>query len=196
MKKAILIQEYTPAWAAEFLLLKQLYLHHLGDKLLAIEHVGSTAVPGLCAKPVIDVDLVIKDQSVLKEIIPLLETLGYIFKGEVGIPDRFVFGQTHPWVPQEGSGKLWMKHHLYVCIAGSMALRNHLSLRDALIADPTLATAYGELKKDLAQRTTDMEDYVMGKTSFIAQILAAKGMGTSELSAIAEQNKKVINPKG
>lgn len=191
-RKSILIKDYTPEWARQFELLRKVYVEHLGEKIMAVEHVGSTAVPGLCAKPVIDIDMVINDQSVLAEIIPLLAALGYEYKGEVGIPDRFVFRPNDTSLPKDGSGSVWPKHHLYACIAGSAALRNHLLLRAALRADPALTTAYGQLKRKLAKSAANMDEYVMGKTSFITQLLAAQGMSPAELSAIAEQNKSVI----
>lgn len=181
--KPILLVSYTHEWAVEFARLKNLYLHHLSDKIVSVEHVGSTAVPRLCAKPVIDIDIVIDSTEELSHIIPILVGLGYQYLGEVAIPERFVFR------PPSSSA---IKHHLYCCIKGSAALRNHLILRNALRNDNALAEAYAVLKRNLALSSRNMTEYVMGKTAFIAKVLSAGGMSHSELEAIAEQNKSVI----
>lgn len=191
-KKPIVIVEYDPQWQVQFSLLRELYIGLLDDKLMAVEHVGSTAVEGLCAKPVIDIDLVIEGVAELEGIIPILCGLGYEYLGVVSIPDRFVFRPVGSSVPRDGSAKVWPKHHLYACIEGSTALVNHILLRDSLREDSSLLSAYATLKKRLALESPDMDGYVMGKTDFICGILRAKGMTFSELSAIAEQNKTVI----
>ena len=190
-KNTIVISEYSNEWKIQFDLLKQVYLNHLDHLAISVEHVGSTAVPGLCAKPVLDIDIVIKAAE-LTQVATCLSRLGYEFMGEVGIPDRFVFRQYNHSIPNDGSDRLWPKHHLYCCIDGSVALRNHIILRDALRASPEQSIAYGKLKKKLASEVAGMDEYVMRKTVFISSILAKKGMNKDELAAIAEQNKSVI----
>ena len=190
--KPIFLEAYSPRWKKQFQELAQLYHQHLGDLAIGIEHVGSTAVEGLCAKPVIDIDIIIESTVQLKEIIPIFKQLGYEYLGEVAIPDRFVFRQSSPKVPNDGSHRSWPKHHLYCCIAGSTALANHLILRDSLKADTNLATAYAALKILLSQTSANMDEYVMGKTEFIAQVLAQGGVSAQQIELIAEQNKSVI----
>lgn len=193
VKKPIVICEYTNDWKVDFDSLCQVYLEHLENSVISVEHVGSTAVPGLCAKPVIDIDIVITT-SQLQNVSAELTKLGYAFMGEVGIPERFVFRQINSSIPNNGSNKSWPKHHLYCCIEDSSALRNHLILRDTLRENPILSDTYGELKKKLALESCNMEEYVLGKTEFITSILAEKGMTKQELMAIVEQNKSVIPP--
>jgi GrpB-like predicted nucleotidyltransferase (UPF0157 family) len=192
--KPVLIEDYAPTWMKEFEHLAQVYTTHLNGLITAIEHIGSTAVPGLCAKPVIDIDIVIDSRVQLNGIIPILTGLGYEYLGEVAIPDRFVFRPSSTFVPKDHSGRVWQKHHLYCCLKGSAALRNHLILRDALKNDEILAQEYGALKKRLARASNNMDEYVMGKTKFITAILATGGMSDRELLAIEQQNKSVIPP--
>ena len=191
---AILLEDYSPQWKLQFEQLTEVYKKHLDGLVLSIEHVGSTAVPGLCAKPVIDIDIVVESLSQVTQVIPHLVELGYEYLGEVAIPERFVFRQTSKHVPYDGSGRSWQKHHLYCCIKDCAALRNHLLLRDALLMDQSLAFAYAVLKRSLADSTSNMDEYVMGKTSFIAEVLAKGGMSSKEILAIAVQNKTVIPP--
>jgi len=192
IKKQILVMDYDPVWPLQFSRLREVYQNYLGQFLISIEHVGSTAVPGLAAKPVLDIDLIVSGKDALEKIIPILESLEYDYKGEVGIPDRHVFSAKTSTTPANGSSKEWPKHHLYCCIEGTTGLRNHLLLRDRLRADAELAASYGELKKRLALQTTDMGEYVEGKTGFITDILKQGGFNEGQLSSIVDQNKNVI----
>lgn len=149
-RKPILLEEYTPEWKLQFDKLSKVYTDRLGDLTPSIEHVGSTAVPGLCSKPVIDIDIVIDSIIHLQKIMSILVSLGYEYLGEVSIPERFVFRPPSTSVPNDGSERLWKKHHLYCCIKGSAALRNHLLLRDAIRKDESLTNAYAALKRTLA----------------------------------------------
>lgn len=186
----ILVTEYSSAWPVQFRQLSDIYKNFIGEYLIGIEHVGSTAVPGLSAKPVLDIDLIVEDQRKLTQIAPILESLGYEYAGEAGIPDRHAFIAKSSKTPNINSGIDWPKHHLYCCIEGSIGLRNHLILRDQLRKDPELATAYGKLKKSLAAQTTDIDKYVKGKTEFITAILGKSGLNEQDLRQIEHQNKK------
>ncbi len=129
-----------------------------------IEHVGSTAVPGLAAKPIIDLDVVVPSVTDVPVAIERLASLGYVHEGDLGIAGREAF-RAPAALP---------KHHLYVCVQGSPALANHLAVRDALRADPALAQEYGRLKRRLARAVgSDRARYVDGKTVFLRAILKA-----------------------
>lgn len=192
--KPVLIEDYSTKWMEAFGHLAMVYTKHLDGLITGIEHIGSTAVPGLCAKPVIDIDIVIDTRDQLNRIISILIGLGYEYLGEVAIPDRFVFRPFSTFVPIDDSGRMWQKHHLYCCLKGSAALRNHLILRDTLRNDEVLAQAYGALKRRLAEVSDNMDEYVMGKTKFITAILATGGMSEQDLLAIELQNRSVIPP--
>jgi GrpB-like predicted nucleotidyltransferase (UPF0157 family) len=158
----VLVVPYDPAWPAAFARLRDLIAPALGELAAGIEHVGSTAVPCLDAKPIVDVDVVIRHAGDLDEVVRRLEGLGYTHLGDLGIVGREAFRAT-PDLP---------RHHLYVCAAGSAPLQAHLILRDALRSDPELAASYGALKRELAERYRDDRDsYTEGKTAFITSVL-------------------------
>ena len=144
---------------------------------VAIEHVGSTAVPGLAARPIIDVDVVIPSRAVLPEVIHRLARLGYRHHGDLGVPGREAF--THEAgdeVPRDGTGRRWPAHQLYICAAESPALHRHLQFRDWLRAHPGSAADYGRLKAHLAPiEPEDREAATEAKTAFIAAALTAPG---------------------
>jgi GrpB-like predicted nucleotidyltransferase (UPF0157 family) len=166
---------YNPAWPLLFEGLKGVYARALGPPALAIEHVGSTAVPGLVAKPIIDIDVVIPSRAVLSDVIRLLATLGYRHQGDLGVPGREAF--THEGddeVPRDGTGRRWPAHQLYICAANSHELHRHLQFRDWLRAHPGNAAEYGRLKSHLAPiEREDRESATEAKTAFIDAALTA-----------------------
>jgi GrpB-like predicted nucleotidyltransferase (UPF0157 family) len=187
--KEIIIEDHSHEWGDEFLRLKTIYSKTLGDQVVSIEHVGSTSVPDLAAKPVIDIDIRISDRNILPLIVAKLETLGYEHVGDWGIADREAFKRRSNLVPYTYSQYEWMRHNLYVCIAGSVALRNHLALRDYLRANPEKAQQYGELKKKLAaENPYDMDSNVKYKTPFIVEILEGLGFDQGEIEGIRRDN--------
>jgi GrpB-like predicted nucleotidyltransferase (UPF0157 family) len=159
----VVIVDYDPSWAATFQQLRDRLAATLGQLAVAIEHVGSTAVPGLAAKPIIDLDVVIADRADLLKVIERLRPLGYLREGDLGVAGREAFTTPVGTPP----------HHLYVCAIGTPSLDRHLALRDALRADPAAAAAYGDLKRTLAVRLgDDRAGYTEAKSAFIDQILA------------------------
>jgi GrpB-like predicted nucleotidyltransferase (UPF0157 family) len=164
MADPVVIVDYDPSWPSTFEQLRDRLAAALGRLAVAIEHVGSTAVPGLAAKPIIDLDVVIADRGDLPAVIQRLRPLGYRLEGDLGVPGREAF-TTPAGAPP---------HHLYVCAVGTPALDRHLALRDALRGDSDLAAAYSDLKRALAARLThDRKAYTEAKSAFIEQVLAA-----------------------
>jgi GrpB-like predicted nucleotidyltransferase (UPF0157 family) len=179
-RRTIIVADYDPAWPAAFVALKAVIWPHVQDVALAIEHVGSTAVPGLAAKPIIDLDVVIPSSTQLPVIIERLASIGYRHEGNLGIEDRDAFATPPGAVAQ----------HLYVCRHSSIALRNHLCLRDHLRANPADAAAYGALKRELAKaHANDIDSYIAGKREFVLAILGRYGFGADSLDAIAAANR-------
>jgi GrpB-like predicted nucleotidyltransferase (UPF0157 family) len=169
---AIEIVDYDPQWPVVFAYLSAVLERALDELAQAIEHVGSTAVPGLCAKPIIDFDVVIASRARLPEAVRLLAELGYRHEGDLGISGREAFARPGADVPRDGSGRLWPTHHLYVCAQDNPELHRHLAFRDHLRSDAAAAAAYGELKRRLAQQCAyDRESYWRGKTAFVEAIL-------------------------
>lgn len=188
--KKIVVEDYSPSWALTFQALKSVYALHLGDLNVDIQHVGSTSVEELAAKPVIDIDIIIDSPAHLPDIIQKLALLGYDHRGNLGITDREAFKGKTDQVPLDGSGRTWPKHHLYVCPADSISLKNHLALRDFLRNNPAKAKEYGELKKQLAaENPYNMDLYIARKTPFITAILKATGFDDSTLHHIAQENQ-------
>lgn len=160
----VVIREYDPTWPDQFSALAARVQAALGPLLIHVEHIGSTAVPGLAAKAVIDLDVVIASPSDLPEAIRRLGTVGYAHEGDLGVVGREAF--RHP--PGEA------RHHLYVLSAGAAELRRHLAFRDALRTDPALRDAYAALKRSLAIRyPRDRASYTEAKSAFIAQVVGS-----------------------
>jgi GrpB-like predicted nucleotidyltransferase (UPF0157 family) len=135
----ITVVEYDPAWPGRFQALRSEYAQAMdvaGVTVIAIEHVGSTSVPGLAAKPVIDCDIVVRESDVAPAS-DVLVSLGFTPEGDLGIPQRWAFRE-----PARLSGT-----HTYVTAAGCLSLRNHLALRDVLRANQALRDEYAAVKK-------------------------------------------------
>jgi GrpB-like predicted nucleotidyltransferase (UPF0157 family) len=146
---------------------------------LRMEHVGSTSVPGLHAKPVIDACIVVASKRDVPFVVKGLATIGYVHKGNLGVPDREAFGRP-PNMP---------RHHLYVSPRDALSLRNQLGLRDYLRSHPAAAKEYGDLKTALARQfPEDIDNYIAGKTDFVIGILKQLGFKQHELFDIAAIN--------
>ncbi|MFL5952644.1 MAG: GrpB family protein [Gaiellaceae bacterium] len=159
MNDPIVIVDYDADWPDEFERLRARAASAVGKLALAIEHVGSTAVPGLAAKPVIDLVVVVASGDVAAAI-ERLEEIGYVHVGDLGIDGRDAFD------PPPGE----TRHHLYVSPEGTEALRAQLAFRDALRRSPQLATDYEELKRELAVRfRDDRRGYTEAKTDFVTR---------------------------
>ncbi len=175
---AIEVVPYDPKWPARFRDISVTLASALeGVAVEAIEHVGSTSVPGLAAKPVIDVDVVVQ-RDALDDAIRALERVGYTHRGDLGIPDR------HSLAEPDGP-----RRNVYVTVDGSLALHNHLAVRDALRADAQLRAAYADLKARLAAEIDDIGEYVERKTELLTRILADAGFSEEELDAIRAANR-------
>ena len=145
--------------------------------VVAIEHVGSTAVEGLAAKPVIDVDIVVTAEHVAAAS-AALESIGYEPLGTVGIEDRWAF---------KAPGTI--RTNTYVVLAGSLALRNHLGVRDVLRGDDALRARYAEVKCQLASTSSDAAAYVEGKSAILSEVLTKAGLDQADLDLIEQANR-------
>src|SRR5579859_1543910 len=145
--KRIVLEDHNPQWAEQFLRLKEVYEVHLGGLITGIKKVGSTSIPGIKAKPVIDIDIIVEKPERLRDVILQLEGLGYIHAGDLGIEGREAFSRTSSEVPVSHPRREWPPHHLYVCRQGIESLQNHLLLRDYLRNHPEKAREYSALKE-------------------------------------------------
>lgn len=182
----VVVVAYDPAWPAAFEAIRARIAPALAGIAGSIEHVGSTSAPGLAAKPIIDIDVVVPDSAAaVAAAVAALATLGYEHRGDLGIVGREAF--RAPAGP--------IAHPLYVCREGSLALRNHLALRDYLRVHPAAVTEYGSLKRALAARyPDDIDAYVAGKAPFVLGVLELCGFSAEELASIAAQNGALWPP--
>lgn len=173
------IVDYDPDWPARFETLRQLYENVLtGVAILGIEHVGSTSVRGLAAKPVIDIDIVVTVDQVARAI-EAMERAGFLSLGERGIPDRWAL-QAPSDLPRTNT---------YVVVEGSLALRNHLAVRDQLRHEVALRDEYAALKRSIAASVHDIDQYVEKKSSFLSVVLELAGLTAEERDAIEIANR-------
>ena len=162
MPVPVIIVDYDPHWPDLFEDLRAPVVAALGDLVVIVEHVGSTAVPGLAAKPIIDMDVVVPSVADVPKAIERVALLGYAHQGDLGIRGREAF------TPPPGKPA----HHLYVCALGSDELRRHRSFRDYLRSHPDDARAYEALKKAAASRfAEDRAAYSESKTRFVEAVL-------------------------
>lgn len=145
----MLIQDYTPNWPQAFTQLATALNEAAGDHLTAVEHVGSTAVPGLAAKPIIDIDMVYPIGGDFNALKTVMETIGYYHNGDQGIPGREVFKRR----PEAAHHPVFdsVAHHLYVCREDNEELRRHLAFRDFLRTHPETLAEYQSLKREIAR---------------------------------------------
>ena len=161
----IAVVDYDPMWPAKFVAEAQTLREILGDHLAEIAHVGSTAVPGLAAKPVIDILIGVYSLEAAKAAVPEIEALGYSYWREDTVPKRLYFVKG---LPPHGP----RSHHIHLVEQGSEFWRTHLLFRDFLRANPEEARRYADLKHKLAaQFAGDREAYTEGKAEYIQAVL-------------------------
>jgi GrpB-like predicted nucleotidyltransferase (UPF0157 family) len=176
----ILVVEYDLSWPLRFELLRREYAQAMAAArvpVVSIEHVGSTAVPGLAAKPVIDCDIVVAEQHVAAAS-QALTGLGFTPLGDLGIPLRWAFNEPERLAVT----------NTYVVVQGSLSLRNHLAVRDILRADPGLREQYAAVKRRVGAIAADIDEYGRGKNAMVQRILAAAGL-TDEERALIDANQ-------
>jgi GrpB-like predicted nucleotidyltransferase (UPF0157 family) len=167
--RCVKLVPYDPDWRRAFEREKARLQQAVGEQVLEIQHVGSTAIPGVAAKPIIDIGIAVKDFEDAAACVPPIEALGYTYRGEHGIPRRHYFIQGAPL----------RTHHLHMVEVMSWDWRSLVLFRDTLIAHPETAAAYLALKQELARRFQGQrEAYTDGKASFIEQVLRAAGLET------------------
>jgi GrpB-like predicted nucleotidyltransferase (UPF0157 family) len=175
----IVVVPYDPSWPQQFARVADDLARALASvPVVAIEHVGSTSVPGLAAKPILDIDVIV-DRAHVQRGSDALGAVGYVARGDLGIPDRYAF-----FAPDDDPLR-----HVYLCIEGSLQLRNHLVVRDMLRADESLRAEYEATKWQLVERTDDIDHYTVGKSDVLQRVLRAGGLGPRELADIDGVNR-------
>ena len=154
---------HDPEWRQQFQQEAEQLTAALGNTVVTVHHVGSTAVPTIYAKPIIDLLLVVQDLSALDEKRPLMEAMGYEALGEFGIPGRRYFRRDNEFGDRT--------HQVHAFENGSPQIGRHLAFRDYMRTHPDAAQAYSGLKRELAAKyPNDSESYMDGKDEFIQEI--------------------------
>lgn len=152
------VTPYDEAWVHQFSQEAKILRELFGEELIDIHHIGSTAVPGLKAKPIIDMLPVVKDIARIDTFNESMRQLGYEPRGEFGLEGRRYF-------PKGGDNRT---HHVHIYQTGHPAIDRHLAFRDFLRAHPEAAIEYGNLKEELALRySNDPASYVSGKEAWV-----------------------------
>ena len=175
----IRVVDWSPQWAEQFEAVAAVLRDALaGIGSASVEHVGSTSVPGLAAKPILDIDVVV-DAADVPAAVTALESVGYVHRGDLGVSGREAF-----FAPDEP------RRHVYVCTAGTTNVRNHLAVRDVLRSRDDLRDAYAAVKLALAADSAmDIETYIAGKSAVLQQVLEVSGeFSDDELTAIERLN--------
>jgi GrpB-like predicted nucleotidyltransferase (UPF0157 family) len=165
LNRPIIVVDYDPQWPLRFEKEKEAIIAALGSSLLMVEHIGSTAVPGLAAKPVIDIAVGIQSLADASALIPCIEQLGYIYEPtlEQRVPERRFFWKGTPTVHT---------YHLHLAKVDHPVLLKPLQFRDYLRKHPDAVEEYGFLKRELAKKCVhDMDAYVAGKNGFVENVI-------------------------
>lgn len=161
----VCLSGYQDEWSDAFVRERERLLAALGDPVVEIEHVGSTAVLGMRAKPLIDVMIGLERLEDYEALVPVMEGLGYEYKGEFGIPGRHFFVLGDPTT-----------HHVHMVEHGRHFWRLNLHFRDALRRDPSARERYEAEKVRLAEEFADCrEKYTAGKNEIIQALLRESG---------------------
>lgn len=174
----IAVVEHDPAWASRFDEVASVLREALGDLPARVEHVGSTSVPGLAAKPILDIDVIV-DAEQVPAALRALHDAGYQHRGDLGVTGREAF-----FAPDASP-----RRNVYLCTADTLHVRNHLAVRDVLRSRGDLRDAYGQVKQELAADPyMDIETYIARKSAVLQQVLAESDLTAEELQEIRRLN--------
>jgi GrpB-like predicted nucleotidyltransferase (UPF0157 family) len=164
-KGAVRIIDFDNSWPQEFREFAD-WLRGVLAMGYELEHIGSTSVPGLAAKPILDVAVAVPRPAEVAVVRATLVSHGWVDRGDQGV--------ERGWVLVRESPPGIRTHHLHVVVAGDPQWRRWLSFRDALVRDPELVRSYMERKRELAARfSEDRASYTAGKAAFVAEVLAS-----------------------
>ncbi|MCL1794565.1 MAG: GrpB family protein [Oscillospiraceae bacterium] len=164
LENTLVVLPYDPNWKTEFERIRDYLMEQIGDLIVEIKHGGSTSVPGLAAKPIIDIFAMMESYDIFPEIVARLEKVGFVHEGDGGIKDREVFKRI---IPDD-----FMNYHFYVCPKDSEENRRHTIFRNVLLNDKNIADEYGKLKMRLIEEVNgDRVLYTNSKTDFILGVI-------------------------
>jgi len=148
------VQPFNPLWVSKFQVEADNLRAIFGEEIIDIHHIGSTSVPGLASKPIIDIMPVVLDINRIDEYNEKMASRGFESKGENGISGRRYFTKG-------GNNR---SHHIHIYSSDNPQIQRHLAFRDYLRTHPDVAKKYGDLKVELAERFPyDISSYIKGK---------------------------------
>lgn len=170
---------YSPSWPAQFELIAGGLRQALaGLSSARVEHVGSTSVPGLAAKPILDIDIIVEGEELVSAVNALC-AVGYVHRGDLGVVGREVFH-----APDDRP-----RRHVYVCRAGTLNVRNHLAVRDVLRQRADLRDEYAAVKLALAaDPEMEIGTYIARKSAVLQKVLAESDLTADERLQILRLN--------
>ena len=169
--RKIIVVPYDPNWKTEFKKIESELLPVLNNHIDAIEHVGSTSVEGLAAKPIIDIDIIIENYNSFETVKERLFSIGYSHQGDLGVKDRQAFKYN------ESDKSHLMNHHLYVCPSYSEELNRHIVFRNYLRSHPEDRDWYGSIKMLAAKYyPEDIDGYMTAKHPCVREIFEKCGL--------------------
>ncbi len=183
---AVVVSPYSDDWPRQFARVEAGLREALrGVPIHSIEHVGSTSVPGMAAKPILDIDIIV-DPDAVKATVAGLEAVGYGHRGDLGVEGREALD-----APDDDPLR-----HVYVCIDGTLHVRNHLAVRTILRSRCDLRDAYAAAKLDLAaDPSMDIDTYIARKSHVLQQVLALSDLSEAERARILRLNDPAANPE-
>lgn len=165
----VMVTPYNKAWRSDFEKIKSEIEAAVGDLIVGIEHVGSTSVEGMWAKPCIDLDVIIREDTAFDAVVEKLAAIGYIHEGDLGIKGREAFRYSHK--PHLRT------HHLYVCPQNSAELHRHIAFRDFLRSNPEAVKQYSLVKETAARLfPDDVDGYIAYKSPCIEELYGLCGL--------------------
>ncbi len=170
----IAVTSYNEDWPKRFAEIRDCLVSELADDGVPfdVEHIGSTAVPGLVSRPVLDICVVVPPAADLQSLIVGLERLGYIHETDQAPEGMETFRRKGPDVPFLEHKRDFAPHHLYAAVLGAWELRRYLAFRDHLREDANARGVYSSLKIDLAPHA-DADEYSLAKTEFTQSVLSS-----------------------
>lgn len=183
MNRIIEVAPYDPGWIALFAGEAELLRSVFGEEVVAVHHIGSTSIPGMTAKPIIDMLLEVRDIDRVDAFNEAMRRLGYEARGEYGLPRRRYF-------PKTVDGKRAV--HVHTWQSGDFEIKRHLAFRDFMVAHPLKAEAYGHLKMELVNRYAgDNEAYISGKHNLCVEMESQAVQWQDAISALEIRSERL-----
>ncbi|HEY4486232.1 MAG TPA: GrpB family protein [Candidatus Paceibacterota bacterium] len=181
----VVLEKHHQEWAEAFGVEKESLKNLLKNSVLDIQHIGSTSIPGLVAKPIIDMLMAVKSLEKVKNIRSLLESAGYEYRENGPNEDQVLFVKG----PEE-----LRTHYLHITELNSSVWQNDLAFRDYLRSHPKTVTEYENLKNDLASKYADKRgEYTSGKNTFIKSVLRLAELRRATLIASAGASTRLAS---